>query len=41
VIDFEVPVAAFAPAAAKPNSDDERVASTERNTGSVPPRRRR
>jgi 1,4-alpha-glucan branching enzyme len=39
VIEDEAPVAAFAPAT--PSSDEERVASTERNTGSVPPRRRR
>jgi 1,4-alpha-glucan branching enzyme len=37
----DAPDAALAPAAARPGSDDERVASTERNTGSVPPRRRR
>jgi 1,4-alpha-glucan branching enzyme len=37
----DVSDAALAPAAARPASDDERVASTERNTGSVPPRRRR
>ncbi len=38
-IEDEAPVAAFA--LATPSTDEERVASTERNTGSVPPRRRR
>ena len=41
VIDDDAADAAFAPAGARPHSDDERVASTSRNTGSVRPRRRR
>ena len=41
VADDDAAATASAPDATKPTGDDERVASTERNTGSVPPRRRR